>query len=123
MLLIFAAIDTALSQHIKNQEVKFLIDTAIIIMKNNSVNATKVDWSVLNENALNKASNLNSPYELGNVMRELYKAIGDFHGAFFYRDSTFQWHGRHLPVSDSVMKEWNNGLALKRTYWIKTLAI
>lgn len=113
MLLIFAAIDTALSQHIKNQEVKFLIDTAIVIMKNNSVNANKVDWSVLNENALNKASNLNSPYELGNVMRELYKAIGDFHGAFFYRDSTFQWHGRDLPISDSVMKEWNKRSGIK----------
>jgi len=113
MLLTFTVSNTALSQQIKNQEVKFLIDTTITIMKNNAVNANRVNWSVLKQNALNEASNLNSPYELGNIMRELYKAIGDFHGAFFYRDSTFQWHGRNLPVSDSVMKEWNKRSGIK----------
>ncbi|MET3979954.1 carboxyl-terminal processing protease [Mucilaginibacter sp. UYP25] len=112
-ILLFALINTALSQNFKNQEVKFLIDTTIIIMKNNAVNAANVDWSVLRESALNKASNLNSPYELGKVMRGLYKSIGDFHGAFFYRDSTFQWHGKDLPVSDSVMKEWNKRSGIK----------
>jgi len=113
MLLIFTVSNMALSQQIKNQEVESLIDTTIIIMKNNAVNANKVNWSVLKQNALNVASNLNSPYELGNIMRELYKAIGDFHGAFFYRDSTFQWHGRSLPISDSVMKEWNKRSGIK----------
>src|SRR5438067_8242336 len=98
ILLIFTVSNMALSQQIKNQEVKSLVDTTIIIMKNNAVNANRVNWPVLKQNALNEASNLNSPYELGSVMRELYKAIGDFHGAFFYRDSTFQWHGRNLPV-------------------------
>lgn len=109
----FTVPNTALSQQINNQEVKFLIDTTIIIMKNNAVNANRVNWSVLKQNSLNEAANLNSPYELGNIMRRLYKAIDDFHGAFFYQDSTFQWHGKNIPISDSVMREWNKRSGIK----------
>ncbi|MCC8423474.1 S41 family peptidase [Mucilaginibacter sp. UR6-11] len=82
-------------------------------MKNNAVNADKVNWSGVTQNALKGASDINSPYEIGNVMRQLYQVIGDFHGAFFYRDSTFQWHGRINPIPDSVKKAWNNRLGIK----------
>jgi carboxyl-terminal processing protease len=97
----------------QSTEVRFLIDTSISIMKQNAVNANVVDWDTVKKSALAKADGINNPYELGPVMRYLYKAINDFHGAFFYKDSTFQWHHNEVKVSDSIMKEWKKGAGIK----------
>jgi carboxyl-terminal processing protease len=96
----------ASSQEIKNKEIKFLIDTTIAIMKINAVNSEKVDWKMTKKNALYKATNLSSPYELGNIMRYLYGAANDFHGAFFYRDSVFKYNRKESSISDSIKNEW-----------------
>ena len=98
------------SVYAQSADVKFLIDTTISIMKNNAVNANTVDWHTLRSNALMKAKNIDNPYELGSTMRYLYKSINDFHGAFFYKDSTFQWHLNESVVSDSIMNEWKKGV-------------
>lgn len=97
----------------KNNDVKFLIDTTITIMKANALNAGKVDWAAIKKEAYKGAYNLNNAYELGDVMRNLFKSIGDFHGGFFQGDSTFRWKGRELIVSDSVRKEWSKGPRIK----------
>jgi len=96
--------------HAQSDEVKFLIDTTISIMKYNAVNAQNVDWDTLRTNALILAKNINNPYELGSTMRYLYKSINDFHGAFFWKDSTFQWNHNEAPISDSIMNEWKKGV-------------
>lgn len=82
-------------------------------MKNNAIDANNVDWDTLTKNALIKAKGLNNPYELGPVMRYLYRSINDFHGAFFYKDSTFQWQRNETKVSDSIMNEWKKGVESK----------
>jgi hypothetical protein len=97
----------------QSAEVKFLIDTSISIMKQNAVNASQVNWEVLRKDALKKAANITNPYQLGEVMRYLYKSINDFHGAFFYRDSTFRWSQNELVVSDSIMNEWKKRSGVK----------
>ena len=97
------------SVYAQSNEVKFLIDTTISIMKNNAVDAKTIDWDTLRSNALMKAKNINNPYELGPTMRYLYKSINDFHGAFFYKDSTFKWHANESAVPDSIMNEWKKG--------------
>ena len=94
----------------QSDEVKFLIDTTISIMKNNSVNANTVNWDTLRRNALMQAKNIDNPYELGSTMRYLYKSINDFHGAFFWEDSTFQWRHDQPVISDSLMNEWKKGV-------------
>ncbi|HUZ61161.1 MAG TPA: S41 family peptidase [Hanamia sp.] len=96
--------------HAQSNEVKFLIDTTISIMKNNSVNANTVNWDTLRHNALIQAKNIYNPFELGSTMRYLYKSINDFHGAFFWEDSTFQWHHYQPPISDSIMNEVKKGV-------------
>lgn len=96
--------------HAQSDEVKFLIDTTISIMKNNSVNAKTVNWNTLRRNALMQAKNIDNPYELGSTMRYLYKSINDFHGAFFWKDSTFQWRHDQPAISDSLMNEWKKGV-------------
>jgi len=98
------------SIHAQSEEVKFLIDTTISIMKNNAVNATTVDWDKLRTNALVDAKGIDNPYQLGAIMRDLYKSINDFHGAFFWKDSTFQWHRNAPAISDSIMNEWKKGV-------------
>ena len=100
----------ASSIDVQSAEVKFLIDTTISIMKNNAVNAKSVDWDRVREDALAKAKDLTNPYQLGPTMRYLYKSINDFHGAFFYRDSVFQWRPKESKVSDSIMNEWKKGV-------------
>jgi C-terminal processing protease CtpA/Prc len=79
-------------------------------MKNNAVNANTVNWDTVRTNALLRAKNIGNPYGLGSAMRYLYKSINDFHGAFFYKDSTFQWHQNQPVVSDSIMNEWKKGV-------------
>lgn len=69
----------------QSDEVRFLIDTCISIMKHHAVNANTVDWDMLKKNALAKAVSINNPYQLGPVMRFLYQSVNDFHGAFFIR--------------------------------------
>lgn len=104
---IITGINSAFAQ---SNEVKFLIDTTISIMKNNAVNANIVDWNSLERNAFAKAKDVNNPYGLGPTMRYLYKSINDFHGAFFYKDSTFQWRRNETKVPDSIMNEWKKGV-------------
>ena len=114
MVLFIALVNTTVyAQTTINKQVEFLVDTSITIMQNNAVNADKIDWPTVKQTALNEATTLTSPYQLGNVMRNLYKAIGDFHGAFFYRDSIFRWNGSNLVISDSVKKEWNKHSGIK----------
>jgi len=98
------------SIYAQSGEVRFLIDTTISIMKLNAVNANTVDWDTLRNNVLLKAKDVNNPYQLGPAMRYLYKSINDFHGAFFYKDSTFKWHANESAVPDSIMNEWKKGV-------------
>jgi len=93
------------STQAQSEEVKFLIDTTIVILKNNAVNANTVDWDKLRNEAFVYAKDVTDPYQLGPTMRYLYKSINDFHGAFFYKDSTFQWRLNTSVVSDSIMNE------------------
>lgn len=107
--LIFISVLVSFGQ---SKEVKFLIDTATVIMKNNAVNANSVNWDTLTSNALEKARNIQSPYDLGPVMRYLFASINDYHGAFFYKDSMFQWQGKQPEVSDSIMSEFKKGVRI-----------
>src|SRR5436853_6550000 len=97
----------------QSKEVRFLIDTTLTIMKTNSVNADKIDWQQLQKDALEKAKTINDPNQLGPVMRFILQSINDFHGAFFYKDSTFKWQRNEPPVSDSLMNEWKKGVHIK----------
>lgn len=97
----------------QSKEVRFLIDTTISIMKNNAVNANSVDWNAITKNALERAKYIYNPYELGTTMRYLYQSVNDFHGAFFYRDSTFRWQQHTEIVSDSIMNEWKRGVKIE----------
>ena len=105
---------TSFSQTIKNTEVKFLLDSCITVMRCNSVNASQIQWPALKTNVYKMASDLNSPYELGNVMRYLLKSLKDNHGAFFYKDSMFKWEPKQPSISDSIKNEWNKRSGIKR---------
>ncbi|CAM3987641.1 Peptidase family S41 [Pedobacter westerhofensis] len=100
-------------QDFKNQEIKFLVDSTITIMRKNSVNSNKVDWTLLRKNVMLKAANLSSPYQLGDVIRYLFRSLDDFHGAFFYRDSVFKYNRKESPISDSIKNEWNKRSGIK----------
>jgi C-terminal processing protease CtpA/Prc len=96
----------------QSKDVSFLIDTTIAIMRTNSV--SKADWDALKATALTKAAGIDNPEKLGSVMRYILGSIGDFHGAFFYNDSTFKWRrNNERPVPDSVMNEWKKGVTIR----------
>src|SRR5688500_2938286 len=97
----------------QSKEVRFLLDTCITIMKENAINTNKVDWDQLQKNALTKASGITNAYKLGPVMRYVYQSVNDFHGSFFYKDSTFKRRRKEPAVYDSVMKEWKKGITIK----------
>ena len=97
----------------QSNEVKFLIDTTITIMKQHAVNRATVNWDKLRTNALAQAAGINDPYRLGPVIRYLYQSIDDFHGRFFYKDSMFQWQQTQPVFSDSMMNEWKKGVTVR----------
>ncbi len=68
-LLISSLLVFMISSYGQKNEVRFLIDTTISIMRENSVNASKVDW---------------------------VKVKQEVHGSFFYKDSTRQ--AGQLPI-------------------------
>lgn len=108
--LLYLGVQTAFAQ---STEVRFLIDTSLTIMKNNAVGGDKVDWAQLRTTALQKAVNASGGEQVGDALRFILQSIGDFHGAFFYKDSTFKWKRNERPVSDSLMKEWKKGVFVK----------
>jgi len=109
-IILFTRINLVSAQ---SNEVKFLIDTCITILKQSSVNAGSVNWNKIEKNALAKAAGIDNPYKLGPAIRYIYESINDFHGAFFYKDSTFKIAHHQKPVSDSIQKEWNKGINIK----------
>ena len=112
LIILFTSIITITSKA-QSKEVRFLLDTSITIMKEKAVNSRKVNWSVIKKTAFDKARNITDPYQLGSVIRYLFQSLNDFHGAFFYKDSTFKWHRKELPVPDSIMNEWNKGVHIQ----------
>ena len=97
----------------QSAEVKFLIDTCITIMKQNSVNANTVNWNEIRKNALAKAAGITDAHKLGPAIRYIYGSVNDFHGTFYYGDSSFRIEHKEPPISDSVRKEWNKGISIK----------
>src|SRR6266487_1643431 len=97
----------------QTNEVRFLIDTCIVILKQNSVNVKNVNWKRIKRNALAEASAITDAYKLGPVIRHIYESVNDFHGAFFYKDSTFKISHDSKPISDSIRSEWNKGVRIK----------
>jgi C-terminal processing protease CtpA/Prc len=108
--LFLAEVQTVSAQ---SKEVRFLIDTCITILKQRSVNAGQVNWNTIKKNALSKAAGITDANELGPVMRYIYGSVNDFHGAFFYKDSTFKVAHEQAPISDSIHKEWNKGVSIR----------
>ena len=99
----------------QSKEVIFLIDTCLQIMKENAAHTKNVNWPKLRRTAFMKAKSITDVYQLGPVIRYLYQSLNDFHGGFYYNDSTFKWQRNEQPVSDSIMNEWKKGVSIRST--------
>jgi C-terminal processing protease CtpA/Prc len=113
VLFLFLKTISVSAQTDRKKEIYFLIDTCITIMQKNSVNAGNSDWNTIRMNAFQKAAAINDPYELGPVIRYLYQSVNDFHGVFYYKDSTFRWERKKSEISDSIMNEWKKGVSVQ----------
>jgi C-terminal processing protease CtpA/Prc len=94
-------------------EVKYLIDTTITIMQKHAVNRGKVNWQQARAEAYKLAAGITDASQMGPAMKSLYQALGDFHGAFFYKDSTYKWTSKEPEVNDSMKAEWKKGVRIK----------
>lgn len=106
----YLSISTTFGQ---SKEVKFLLDTSIMLMKSNAVNRDKVNWLKIEKDVYSQIASKENAYQLGPVFRMLFKSLNDFHGAFYCWDSTYKWQ-RPVPVySDSIKNEWKKGVFLQ----------
>lgn len=94
-------------------ETKFLIDTAIAIMKVHAVNRNKVDWPTIEQLVYAQAATAKNAYQLGPAFRTLFKSINDFHGAFYCWDSTYNWPKPGVEYADSIKNEWKKGVFIQ----------
>ena len=83
-----------------------LIDTSIAIMRNHAVNADRVNWTELRQIIAEKTKSTKHPYELGDIYRDIFRRLGDYHGGIFVADSTYKWTPHQIIVNDSIKKEW-----------------
>ena len=113
VLLAISSVLVANTVFAQSGDVKFLIDTSIEIMRRHSVNSNAVNWNKLKRQALKEAANDTSAYRLGRAIQKLYKALNDYHGTFYYKDSVFRWSHNVPVVSDSIMNEWKKGASVK----------
>lgn len=95
-------------------DTKFLLDTAIAIMKNHAVNRDKVDWKKIEQEVYSQSATAKNVYQLGPAFRTLFKAINDFHGAFSCWDSSYRWQRPGVEISDSIMNEWKKGVRIQK---------
>lgn len=100
----------------QSQNVIALLDTTIDIMQRQAVNTKLIDWKKIRRQAVSSAKSITDPYQLGPVIRSIYKALDDYHGVFYYKDSTFRWNHREPMVSDSIMREWKRGAGIKTAF-------
>ena len=98
----------------QSRDVQFLIDTSITLMKNNAANRDKVDWNKIETIALSQSNKKENAYQLGPIFRMLFKALNDFHGAFYCWDSTYKWNRPEPEYSDSIKNEWKKGVFLQK---------
>ena len=108
---IFMSVSTVLGQ---SKEVKLLVDTSIALMKSNAVNRDKVDWAKIEKNVYSQIATKQNAYQLGSVFRMLFRALNDFHGAFYCWDSTYKWQRPEPEYSDSIKKEWKKGVFIQK---------
>jgi carboxyl-terminal processing protease len=98
----------------QSPQVKHLVDTTTELLKRHSANRDSVNWTNIERTASLRAAGISDPYKLGPVMRYLFQTVNDFHGAFYYKDSIFQWtHDTAPSISDSIMNEWRKGVKIK----------
>lgn len=82
-------------------------------MRKHSINAGLVNWDEIKVQALKEAAADTSAYQLGAVIKNLYKALNNYHGGFYYKDSVFRWNYNEPAVSDSITNEWKKGAGVK----------
>ena len=98
----------------QSEEVKFLLDTSIALMKSNAVNRNKVDWGRIEKNVYSQIATKENAYQLGPAFRMLFKSLNDFHGAFYCWDHTYKWQRPKPEYSDSIKNEWKKGIFLQK---------
>jgi len=109
-ILICLRVDSLYGQ---NQEIKFVLDKSIEIMKANSANSNKVDWTVIKTNTFEQARKLENVYQLGPVFKMILKALNDFHGTAFIGDSSYKWVRDEPQYSDSIKNEWKKHVSVQ----------
>ena len=98
----------------QSNEVTFLLDTTIALMKSNAVNRDKVDWGQIEKNVKAQIATKENAYQLGPIYRMLFKSLNDFHGGFYCWDSTYKWQRPEPEYSDSIKNEWKKGVFLQK---------
>lgn len=121
ILMVFLSTVSVFSQSVKCVECKQILDTTISIMKKEAINSKKVNWKKVSDEAQKLSQNATNPYDLEPSFIYLFKSIGDFHGAFFYGDSTFKWKYNEPFVNDSIRTALSKGAKIKTGIIDKTI--
>jgi C-terminal processing protease CtpA/Prc len=92
---------------------KNILDSTIAVMKRNAANRNEVNWKNIEATAYEKAAGVTDPYKLKPAIEYLLQSLNDFHGAFFYGDSSFRYKIVQARANDSILAAWKKGPVIK----------
>ncbi len=112
LVLIFALIST--KNFSQTDSVKAYVDSTLVILKNNSLYAKKVDWKSLDRKVKEKSKMAKSKAETFEALKIAFIALGDKHAAYYQYEDQYKLENPELQnrISDSLKAGWKRGLKI-----------
>lgn len=112
LVIIFALI--SVKNYSQTDSVKAYVDSALVILKNNSLYAKKVDWKSLDRKVKEKSKMAKTKAETFEALKIAFDALGDKHAAYYQYEDQYKLENRELQnrISDSLKAGWKRGLKI-----------
>lgn len=95
--------------------IKNYLDSSLIILQNNSLYSSKVDWDLTRKSVFEKAKDTKTKSACFESLKIAFINLNDKHAAYYAYDDQFRIEDKDLEVrySDSIRQEWSKGPRIK----------
>ncbi|PZU82516.1 MAG: hypothetical protein DI529_14235 [Chryseobacterium sp.] len=94
--------------------VKQYVDSALVILKKNSLYSKKVDWKSVEKKVKEKSKTIKTKAKTFEALKIAFNALGDRHAAYYQYEDQYKLENPKLNVriSDSLKAGWKRGLKI-----------
>lgn len=104
----------SISGFAQTDSVKHYVDSALVILKNNSLYSKKIDWKSVEQRVREKAKMAKTKAETFEALKIAFNALGDKHASYYQYNDQFRLENQELQIriSDSLKAGWKRGLKI-----------